>query len=77
MTLDPETLRQLVERTLAHYHARADAFWEGTRHHDVEQLRNLAVATYLNAQHRWPDNQGAVSANLAQARIDEASARKR
>ncbi|MDA8258973.1 MAG: class I SAM-dependent methyltransferase [Betaproteobacteria bacterium] len=37
MTLDPETLRQLVDRTLGHYHARADAFWEGTRHHDVEQ----------------------------------------
>lgn len=37
MKLDPETLRQLVDRTLEHYHARADAFWEGTRHHDVEQ----------------------------------------
>ena len=37
MNLDPETLRQLVERTLGHYQARADAFWEGTRHHDVKQ----------------------------------------
>ena len=37
MKLEPETLRQLVERTLGHYHARAEAFWEGTRHHDVEQ----------------------------------------
>lgn len=37
MKLDPQALRQVVERTLAHYHARADAFWEGTRHHDVEQ----------------------------------------
>jgi SAM-dependent methyltransferase len=37
MKLDPETLRQLVDRTLEHYHARAAAFWEGTRHHDVEQ----------------------------------------
>lgn len=37
MKLDPEALRKVVERTLAHYHARADAFWEGTRHHDVEQ----------------------------------------
>jgi len=37
MKRDPESLRQLVERTLAHYQARAQAFWEGTRHHDVEQ----------------------------------------
>lgn len=37
MKLDPETLRQLVDRTLGHYHARAEAFWEGTRDHDVEQ----------------------------------------
>jgi SAM-dependent methyltransferase len=49
MTLDPETLRQLVERTLGHYHERAEAFWEGTRHHDVEQniealLRHIEAA---------------------------------
>ena len=37
MKLEPETLRQLVERTLGHYQARAEAFWEGTRNHDVEQ----------------------------------------
>jgi SAM-dependent methyltransferase len=37
MKLEPETLRQLVDRTLGHYQARAEAFWEGTRHHDVEQ----------------------------------------
>jgi SAM-dependent methyltransferase len=37
MKLDPETLQQVVGRTLDHYHARAEAFWEGTRHHDVEQ----------------------------------------
>ena len=37
MKLEPEILRQLVERTLGHYQARAEAFWEGTRHHDVEQ----------------------------------------
>lgn len=37
MKLDPETLRQLVDRTLEHYQARAAAFWEGTRHHDVAQ----------------------------------------
>ncbi len=37
MKLDPEALRQIVSRTLDHYQARAEAFWEGTRHHDVEQ----------------------------------------
>ena len=37
MKLDPEALQQVVGRTLDHYQARAAAFWEGTRHHDVEQ----------------------------------------
>lgn len=37
MKLDPNALRQIVGRTLDHYHTRATAFWEGTRHHDVEQ----------------------------------------
>jgi SAM-dependent methyltransferase len=37
MELDPETLQQVVERTLAHYAVRAEAFWAGTRHHDVAQ----------------------------------------
>ncbi|MDP2134976.1 MAG: class I SAM-dependent methyltransferase [Sulfuritalea sp.] len=37
MKLEPEAVRQLVDRTLDHYHARAEAFWEGTRNHDVEQ----------------------------------------
>lgn len=37
MKLDPEALQQVVARTLGHYHARAEAFWEGTRNHDVEQ----------------------------------------
>jgi SAM-dependent methyltransferase len=37
MKLDPEALQQIVGRTLEHYQARAEAFWEGTRHHDVEQ----------------------------------------
>lgn len=37
MELDPETLQQVVARTLGHYQMRADAFWEGTRNHDVEQ----------------------------------------
>jgi len=34
-------LRDVAERTLAHYDERADAFWEGTRDHDV--ARNIAA----------------------------------
>ena len=30
-------LRLLAERTLSHYQAHAQAFWEGTRDHDVSQ----------------------------------------
>ncbi len=35
--LDAHDLKTLSERTIAHYDASADAFWEGTRHHDVSQ----------------------------------------
>jgi SAM-dependent methyltransferase len=49
MKLDPEALQQIVGRTLDHYQARAEAFWEGTRDHDVEQnikalLRHVQAA---------------------------------
>ena len=49
MKLDPESLQQIVRRTLDHYQARAEAFWEGTRYHDVEQniealLRHIKTA---------------------------------
>ncbi len=49
MTLDTETLQQVVARTLEHYQARAKAFWEGTRDHDVQQniealLRHIRAA---------------------------------
>ncbi|MFA7239921.1 MAG: class I SAM-dependent methyltransferase [Sulfuricellaceae bacterium] len=37
MKHDADVLQQIATRTLGHYHARAAAFWEGTRHHDVEQ----------------------------------------
>jgi SAM-dependent methyltransferase len=30
-------LQRVAARTLDHYHTRADAFWEGTRDHDVTQ----------------------------------------
>jgi SAM-dependent methyltransferase len=35
--LDRDDLRQISQRTLAHYDDAADAFWEGTRDHDVSQ----------------------------------------
>ena len=37
MKLDPLALQQVVARTLEHYHSCAQAFWEGTRDHDVAQ----------------------------------------
>lgn len=45
--LDRDDLRHISETTLAHYDATANAFWEGTRDHDVRQnidalLRHLA-----------------------------------
>jgi len=49
MPLTPEELRQAAERTLTHYDRRAQAFWEGTRDHDVSQnvaalLQNIVAA---------------------------------
>ncbi len=37
MTLKPEDLKQIAARTLAHYEQHAQAYWEGTRGHDVSQ----------------------------------------
>jgi SAM-dependent methyltransferase len=33
----PSPLAEIVNRTLAHYDENAEAFWEGTRDHDVSQ----------------------------------------
>jgi SAM-dependent methyltransferase len=41
MHLTPEDLARIAATTLAHYDQRADAFWEGTRDHDVSQ--NIAA----------------------------------
>jgi SAM-dependent methyltransferase len=41
MTLTPEELERIGTLTLAHYNQRADAFWEGTRDHNVSQ--NIAA----------------------------------
>lgn len=35
--LNDTELSQITERTLGHYRRRAEAFWEGTRDHDVSQ----------------------------------------
>src|ERR1700682_5072840 len=35
--LGPEAVAAIVSRTLDSYGERADAFWEGTRNHDVSQ----------------------------------------
>ena len=49
MTSVPNDFRSATERTLAHYNRRAQAFWEGTRDHDVRQnidalLRHIQAA---------------------------------
>ncbi|HMC16447.1 MAG TPA: class I SAM-dependent methyltransferase [Albitalea sp.] len=36
-TLSPTELAQIAAQTLAHYGERAEAFWQGTREHDVSQ----------------------------------------
>ena len=41
MKLTPEALGTITNRTLEHYNQDAEAFWEGTRHHDVSQ--NIAA----------------------------------
>lgn len=48
--LNAAKLRQLSARTLAHYEASADAFEQGTRHHDVSQN----VAAMLGAIEAQP-----------------------
>ena len=47
--LSPQVLSVTSERTLGHYNDRAEAFWQGTRDHDVRQntealLRHLPKA---------------------------------
>ena len=45
MTLPTETLDQIAAQTLAHYEHHAEAYWQGTRDHDVRQN----IAALLNA----------------------------
>ena len=37
MLLTPEDLRRIGARTLSHYDEHAQAYWQGTRDHDVSQ----------------------------------------
>lgn len=41
--LDPSTLEHITRRTIGHYDARAEAFWEGTRDHEVDQNRQALL----------------------------------
>ena len=43
MPLTAEDLRRIAECTLAHYDERAEAFWAGTRDHDVRQNINALL----------------------------------
>ena len=48
MQQTPEDLQRIAERTLAHYDQNAQAFWDGTRDHDVSQNIN-ALLKHINA----------------------------
>src|SRR5258708_12397743 len=41
MKLNPQELAKISDVTLEHYNQRAEAFWQGTRDHDVSQ--NIAA----------------------------------
>lgn len=41
--LDARTLATISARTIAHYDSTAEAFWEGTRAHDVSQNRDALL----------------------------------
>ena len=47
-SLDPEALAEISQSTLGHYEARAEAFWEGTRDHDVSQNREALLRNLEN-----------------------------
>jgi SAM-dependent methyltransferase len=44
VTLPPDPLQQISAETLAHYERDAEAFWQGTQHHDVSQNRAAFLA---------------------------------
>ena len=53
MNYDPSHVETAAQRTLEYYNANAEAFWEGTRDHDVSQ--NLAaMLRYIEAPPPFP-----------------------
>ena len=44
MPPNPEDLQHITARTLAHYNLNAQAFWDGTRDHDVRQNIDALLA---------------------------------
>ena len=44
MPSNPEDLQRITARTLAHYNLNAQAFWDGTRDHDVSQNIDALLA---------------------------------
>jgi SAM-dependent methyltransferase len=53
--LDRDALRHVSRTTLAHYDANADAFWEGTRDHDVTQNIGALLAALPSGRRRILD----------------------
>ena len=49
MTLTPQDLSDLSERTIQHYDGRAQGFWEGTWDHDVSQNIQALLAALEGA----------------------------
>jgi SAM-dependent methyltransferase len=49
MPLSPEELEHIASLTLAHYSGQAEAFWQGTREHDVSQ-NIAALLRHIEAQ---------------------------
>ncbi len=49
MKLTQDALGTITGGTLEHYNQDADAFWEGTRHHDVSQ-NIAALLRYIEAE---------------------------
>jgi SAM-dependent methyltransferase len=50
MSLGPDELARITARTLADYDAQADAFWAGTRDHDVRQNIDALLA-HIRGRH--------------------------
>jgi SAM-dependent methyltransferase len=52
MTLKPQHLEEIADRTLEHYNQRAEAFWQGAREHDVTE-NIAAMLQYIEGSHHF------------------------